>query len=394
VAALPDPMADTTTERMRRFRRLTLPTPVFAPTSETDVAEQAATGERAPITATTAALVTLAWLALCVALYVGRGLLMPIAISVMLGFLLRPPVRWLRRRGLREPIGAGVVVLGGVLIVVAIARILATPASIWLERAPAVIENVSRKLQSTGGPVAQLEETAAKVEQIAAGGQPPPRQAVTPMPQRTPLLRRMFGNLTDFVGGMFSVIFLTYFLLASGDLFMRKMSDMMPRGRARMPREISLEIETSVSRYLRTVTWINIGLGLATWGVLAALGMPNAGLFGLIAGVLNIVPYLGAVATAGIIGLAAVASFESLGHALLMPGAFLLLNLIEANVVTPVLLGREFPLNAVAVFVGLLFWGFVWGVPGAILAVPMMVTLKIVADRVPSLRPLGEFLGP
>ena len=394
MAALPDPMADTTTERMRRFRRLTLPTPVFAPTSEMEVPELTSPTERAPITATTAALVTLAFLATCMALYVGRGLLMPIAIALMLGFLLRPPVRWLRKRGLRESIGAGIVVLGGVLIVVAIARILAAPASIWLERAPEVIENVSRKLQSTGGPVAQIEETAAKVEQIATGGQPRPRQAVTPVPQRTPLLRRMFGNLTDFVGGTFSVIFLTYFLLASGDLFMRKVSDMMPRGRARMPREISLEIELSVSRYLRTVTWINIGLGLATWGVLAALGMPNAGLFGLIAGVLNIVPYLGAVATAGIIGLAAVASFESLGHALLMPGAFLLLNMIEANVVTPVLLGREFPLNAVAVFVGLLFWGFVWGVPGAILAVPMMVTLKIVADRVPSLRPLGEFLGP
>ena len=393
MVALPEPMADTT-ERMRRFRRLTLPTPVFAPTSELEVPEPGPAGERAPITATTAALVTLAALALCVALYVGRGLLMPIAISLMLGFLFRPPVRWLRKRGLKEAIGAAIVVLGGVLIVVGIARILAAPASSWLERAPAAIESVSRKLRSTGGPVAQIEETAAKVEQIATGGQPPARQAVTPQPQRTPILRRMFGNLTDFVGGTFSVIFLTYFLLASGDLFMRKMSDMMPRGRARMPREISLEIETSVSRYLRTVTWINIGLGLATWGVLAALGMPNAGLFGLIAGVLNIVPYLGAVATAGIIGLAAVASFESLGHALLMPGAFLVLNMVEANVVTPVLLGREFPLNAVAVFVGLLFWGFVWGVPGAILAVPMMVTLKIVADRVPSLRPLGEFLGP
>jgi predicted PurR-regulated permease PerM len=387
-------MADTTTERMRRFRRLTLPTPVFAPTSEMEVPELGPPTERAPITATTAALVTLACLATCVALYVGRGLLMPIAIALMLGFLLRPPVRWLRKHGLKEAFGAGIVVLGCVLIVVGIARILAAPASSWLERAPEAIESVSRKLRSTGGPVAQIEETAAKVEQIATGAQPPARQAVTPVPQRTPILRRMFGNLTDFVGGTFSVIFLTYFLLASGDLFMRKMSDMMPRGRARMPREISLEIETSVSRYLRTVTWINIGLGLATWGVLAALRMPNAGLFGLIAGVLNIVPYLGAVATAGIIGLAAVASFESLGHALLMPGAFLLLNMIEANVVTPVLLGREFPLNAVAVFVGLLFWGFVWGVPGAILAVPMMVTLKIVADRVPSLRPLGEFLGP
>jgi predicted PurR-regulated permease PerM len=357
-------------------------------------ASAAEEGEIKPANAMTIAVVALAVLATCFALYVGRGLIMPIAIAVMLGFLLRPPVRWLKRRGLREPIGAAIVVLGSVLIVVLIVRILAAPASSWLARAPEAIEEFSEKLQQTGGAVAQIEETAAKVEQIASGVQPTPRQAATPQPARTPLLRRMFGDVTDFVGGIFSVIFLTYFLLASGDLFMRKMTDMMPRGRARMPREISAEIETSISRYLRTVTLINIGLGLATWGVLAALGMPNAGLWGMLAGVLNVVPYLGAVATAGILTLAAVASFDSLGQALLMPGAFLLLNLIEANVVTPVLLGREFPLNPVAVFVGLLFWGFVWGVPGAILAVPMMVTLKIVCDRSPSLRPIGEFLGP
>ncbi len=388
-------MSDTTTERMRRFRRLSLPAPVFsstAPTVEMEAPDRAT--DRQPVTASTIALVLLAVIATCFALYAGRGLLMPIIVSVMLGFLLRPPVRWFHRRGLREPIGAGIVVLGSVLIVVGIVRILAAPASTWLARAPQAVEEFSSKLQRTGGAVAQLEETAAKVEQIASGGQPAARQAVTPVPARTPLLRRMFGDLTDFAGGIFSVIFLTYFLLASGDLFMRKMTDMMPRGRARMPREISTEIETSVSRYLRTITLINIGLGLATWGVLAALKMPNAGLWGMLAGVLNVVPYLGAVATAGVLTLAAVASFDSLGHALLMPGAFLLLNLVEANVVTPVLLGREFPLNAVAVFVGLLFWGFVWGIPGAILAVPMMVTLKIVCDRFLALRPLGELLGP
>ena len=385
-----------TIERMRRFRRLSLPAPVFSPTAPTvemEAADRPGT-ERAPITASTVALVLLAFIATCFALYAGRGLLMPIIVAVMLGFLLRPPVRWFFRRGLREPIGAGIVVLGSVLICVGIVRILAAPASTWLARAPQAIEEFSSKMRRTGGAVAQIEETAAKVEQIASGGQPAARQVVTPVPARTPLLRRMFGDLTDFAGGIFSVIFLTYFLLASGDLFMRKMTDMMPRGRARMPREISTEIETSVSRYLRTVTLINIGLGLATWGVLALLRMPNAGLWGMLAGVLNIVPYLGAVATAGVLTLAAVASFDSLGHALLMPGAFLLLNMIEANVVTPVLLGRQFPLNAVAVFVGLLFWGFVWGVPGAILAVPMMVTLKIVCDRLRSLRPLGELLGP
>lgn len=383
-----------TTERMRRFRRLSLPAPVFQPTSEMEV--EPAPVDQTPASATTVALVTLAFLSVCVALYVGRGLLMPIAIAIMLGFLLRPSVRWFRARGLKESIGAGIVVLGGVLIAVGTARILAAPASIWLQRAPAVVENVARKLQSSSGPVAQLEATAEKVEQIASGGTPRPtttRQVVS-SPARTPLLRRMFGDVTDFVGGIFSVIFLTYFLLASGDVFMRKVTHMMPRGRARMPREISAEIESSITRYLRTVTLINIGLGLATWGVLAALRMPNAALFGMLAGVLNVVPYLGAVATAGILGLAAIASFDSLGYALLIPGAFLLLNMIEANVVTPVLLGREFPLNPVAVFVGLLFWGFVWGVPGAILAVPMMVTLKIFCDRVPSLRAVGAFLGP
>lgn len=384
-----------TTERMKRFRRLSLPTPVFAPSATTaEMAGVDAAPDTGPVSASTISLVTLALIASGFALYFGRGLVMPIVTSVMLGFLLRPPVRWMRRRGLKEPMGAAIVVVGGVLIVVLIARILVGPATSWLERAPAAIENVAKKLRSTGGPVAQIEETAAKVEQIASGAQPAARQVVTPAPATTPLLRRMFGPLTNLAGGVFSVIFLTYFLLASGDLFTRKMTDMMPRGRARMPREISAEIESSVSRYLLTVTLINIGLGLATWGVLAALGMPNAALWGMVAGVLNIVPYLGAVATAAILTLAAVVSFESLGRALLMPGAFLLLNLIEANLVTPVLLGRQFPLNAVAVFVGLLFWGFVWGVPGAILAVPMMVTLKIVCDRVPSLQAFGEFLGP
>lgn len=389
-------MADTT-ERMRRFRRLTLPSPVFAPSTTTaEMAGEEPPTERPPLTPGTVSLVILAFLATCAALYIGRGLIMPIAIAVLLAFLLRPQVRWMRRRGLREPIGAAIPVLGGVLIVILLARLLAAPASTWIARAPDAIESVSLKLQRTTGAVAQLEETAAKVEQIASGTTDTARSrqpVTTPAPPRTPLLRRMFGNLTEFVGGIFSVIFLTYFLLASGDLFMRKMSDMMPKGRARMPREISAEIETAVSRYLRTVMLINLGLGLATWGVLALLGMPNAPLWGMVAGVLNVVPYLGAVATAGILFVAALASFDSVAQALLMPGAFLLLNLIEANVVTPVLLGREFPLNPVAVFVGLLFWGFVWGIPGAILAVPMMVTLKIVCDRVPSLYAIGELLG-
>ncbi|MGQ0539082.1 MAG: AI-2E family transporter [Gemmatimonadaceae bacterium] len=388
-----------TTERTLRFRRLTLPPPLFtAPNVKVD--EAAAEGppvEVPPVTASSVALVSLGVLAACVALYIARGLIMPIVIALLLSYLSRPIVRWFRRRGLREPIGAGFVVIGGLLAIVLVGGLLVEPANSWLQRAPAAIDQVARQIQRVG-PVAQLEATAEKVERIAAGGGAAaatrPTAVSTPPPTRTPMLQRLFGPLTDFVAGTFSVIFLTYFLLASGDLFLRKVVRVMPQGTSRrMPREISAEIESSVSRYLFTVTLINIGLGLATWGVLQALGMPNAVLWGTMAGVLNLIPYLGAVVTALVILMAALVSFESVGHALLMPGAFLALNLIEANLVTPLLLGRHFPLNTVALFIGLMFWGFLWGIPGAILAVPMMVTLKIVCDRVPALRAFGEFLG-
>jgi len=206
---------------------------------------------------------------------------------------------------------------------------------------------------------------------------------------------RAFGGAVSLAVAGLTVTFLTYFLLASGDLFMRKLVKVLPfnADRQGVPRKISDEVELAIARYLRTTLFINIGLGIATWGLLLLLGMPNAGLWGSMAAMLNFIPYLGALLTTAVLTVAAIAVFESVSSALLVPAAFLLLNLIESNLVTPTLLGRQFPLNTVAIFIGLMLWGFVWGVPGAILAVPIMVTLKILCDRVPSLRPFGEFLG-
>jgi predicted PurR-regulated permease PerM len=121
--------------------------------------------------------------------------------------------------------------------------------------------------------------------------------------------------------------------------------------------------------------------------------MPNAGLWGTVAALLNIVPYLGAMLTLAILTVAAITVFDTMGQALLIPGAFLILNILESNVITPTLMGRQFPLNTVALFIGIMFWGYLWGIAGAILAVPMMVTLKILCDHIPALRPFGEFLG-
>lgn len=381
-----------------RTGRNSLPRPVFAPVDARVIegaVEQAVAEETKPqLTIAAASLTVISVLALCYTLFVARALVLPVVVAILLSFLLRPAVRALRALHIKEPLGAAVVVLGGVAVMGSLIILLSGPARSWIDRAPAAMGDVERKLRKVTASFGRWEATAARVEQIASGSatrSAPPAAAATP---RTPFLRRAFGGVASSFPIIVSVIFLTYFLLASGDLFMRKMMRVLPRGTEReLPKRISEEVETSVSRYLRTAVLINVGLGLATWGVLRLLGMPNAGLWGTIAGLLNIVPYLGAMLTLVILSVAAITVFDSIGQALLVPGAFLLLNILESNVVTPTLMGRQFPLNTVALFIGIMFWGFIWGIAGAILAVPMMVTLKILCDHIPALRPFGEFLG-
>jgi predicted PurR-regulated permease PerM len=381
-----------------RTGRNSLPRPVFAPAEarviEAPVEPPVAEETKPQLTIAAASLTVISVLALCYTLYVARELVLPVVVAILLSFLLRPAVRLLRTWHIREPIGAAFVVLGAVAVLGSLIILLSGPARSWIDRAPAAMGDVERKLRKVTASFGRWEATAARVEQIASGTPARTTPAPAAAAPRTPFLRRAFGGVASLFPILVSVIFLTYFLLASGDLFMRKMMRVLPRGAGReLPKKISEEVETSVSRYLRTAVLINVGLGLATWGVLRLIGMPNAGLWGTIAGLLNIVPYLGAMLTLVILGVAAITVYDSIGQALLVPGAFLLLNILESNVVTPTLMGRQFPLNTVALFIGIMFWGYIWGIAGAILAVPMMVTLKILCDHIPALRPFGEFLG-
>jgi predicted PurR-regulated permease PerM len=156
---------------------------------------------------------------------------------------------------------------------------------------------------------------------------------------------------------------------------------------------IARETEASISTYLFTVAVVNVVLGLAITLVMTLIGMPNALLWGTLAAVAEFIPYIGATVLLATLTMAGLTTFESIGHALLVPGAYLVVNLIQSQFISPMILGRRLTLNPVAILVGLVFWWWLWGVGGAFIAVPLLATLKIFCDHIESLAPIGEFLG-
>ena len=196
-----------------------------------------------------------------------------------------------------------------------------------------------------------------------------------------------------FLGAVVMTILL-YFLLASGDLFLRKVVTVLPRLEDKKRAvQMAHQIEENISIYLVSVTTINLGLGVLVGVAMWLLGMPTPWLWGAMAGLFNFVPYLGAIASATVIALVASASFDGIGQAILPPAVFFTMTSIEGNFVTPAILGRRLTLNPVVIFVSLIFWGWIWGVAGALLAVPILAVFKLFCDNIEPLSSIGEFLG-
>jgi predicted PurR-regulated permease PerM len=208
------------------------------------------------------------------------------------------------------------------------------------------------------------------------------------------LVSRIFGTTEVFLAGTLEVLILLYFLLAGGDLFLQKLIKVLPRFRDKKKAVgIARETEASISTYLFTVALVNVGEGVVVAGAMYLLHMPNAVLWGVLTVLLEFIPYLGAAAMVAILALAGLTTFESVAHALLIPATYLVINIIQSNVVSPLLLGHRLTLNPVAIFVGLALWFFLWGIPGAFLAVPLLAAFKIFCDHIEPLAAVGEFLG-
>jgi predicted PurR-regulated permease PerM len=334
-------------------------------------------------------IVLLATLAGIGALYVGREFFIPIALALLLHALLRPVVRSLEGLHVPTAVGATLVVVGLLGALGAGGFALVAPVRSWVSQLPASFEVAARKLETARHSLEQVSQaTQALTER---GGAPTAAPAAPVVP---PLLAQLFGTTATLVAGLTAVLLLLYLLLASRDLFLRKLVEVLPVFRdKRTAVEVTEAVQQAVSRYLGATLLINLGQGVAVGLALWGLGMPHPWLWGGLTVVLEFIPYLGAAGMIGLLAIAAFSQFDSIGSILLVPGTYLVITTLQNNLVSPFVYGQHLQLNPVAVFVGVLFWWYLWGVAGAFLAVPFFATLKIVADHVEGLAPVATFLG-
>jgi predicted PurR-regulated permease PerM len=336
-------------------------------------------------------------IALCVlagayTLYLARTLLMPLVLASLFALVLSPAMRLLRQ--LRVPDAASAAGLAFSLVagLGLCVYLLAQPAAEWAQRAPEGLRQVEFKLRALTGSLAGVQRMTEKIEELARldGGNTPE------VSLRGPGLAGQVVNRTEgFLVGLVATIALLYFLLAAGDLFLRKLVRVLPRFRDKVHAvAVVQEAQREIAFYLLGIVCINVGLGCATGVAMFVLGMPNPALWGVVVCVLNFIPYIGAATSFTILTLVALLSFDQIGRALLAPGAFLILATLEGQFLTPTILGKRHELNPVVMFIAVMFWAWIWGPLGAFVAVPVLVTLKVWCNHSERLAPIGEFLGP
>lgn len=331
-------------------------------------------------------------LAVLYTIYFARAVLLPVTLALLLTFLLRPLIRLLKKIKIPEVAGSAIIIL---MLIGALgygADQLADPATAWINSAPETLHSIEKKVRSLVSPVQKVTKTAEDLQQMtAAEGKEKPKVEIKNRPS---LLDTFFEGVQGFFIKGAVMAILLFFLLASGDIFVEKLSGMFPRKQDK--KEIIgmvAVIESSMSKYLLTVTAINIVEGVIVSAVMYMLGMPNPVLWGVMATFLIFIPYLGPLIGIVVVGVVALLTFENTGKALLAPALYFIIDVLQGQIITPFVLGRRFALNPVIIFIWLIFWGWAWGVPGALIAVPLLTLFKILCDHVEALGPVGKFLG-
>lgn len=324
-------------------------------------------------------------LAVIYSLAMAQRIAIPIALAFLLSLVLAPVVRWLERLHLSRGLGAGAVVLVLLSGLGYGVTSFIDPVTGWMDRAPSMLRQLERKIYPIKKTVEEVSKTAEQVDRIASVG-----AKDTVKVQGLSFKDMLYSNARGLTTGLLMTTFLLYFFLSWGQALWLKVARLIHHTEHRNQfLELSRVLEGEVSRYLLIITTINLGLGVAVAATLFAFGVPDPVLWGTAAALLNFVPYVGSLLTALLIGVTSLLAFDGLTMPGLVVACFMLLTTLEGQVITPLVLGQRLSLNPLVVFLAVVFWFWLWGVAGALMAVPMLITVKLVGDRVPPLRPFA-----
>jgi predicted PurR-regulated permease PerM len=372
------------------------------------------TGARAaPVDVRSAALTIVAVLAIVTVLRVAQAMIIPIVLAVLISYALDPVVAWLARRRVPRAASSAVLLIAVVAAAGSTLYGLRYQVTEIVAKLPESAIRIRRSLAherpaaATGTTaIQQVQKAATELQKAAdAAATPAAAPAAPPGVTRVQVESTPF-NLSDYLlwgsigivaalGQVVLVLFLVYFLLASGDLYKRKLVKIVGPSltQKKITLQILADIEHQIGTFLLIEVFTSVVVGFATWLAFRWIGLEQAAVWGLLAGINNSIPYFGPVLVTA--GTAAVGflQFGTIHMALLVAGVSLVITALEGFLLTPWLTGRASRMNAVAIFVGLLFWGWVWGVWGLLLAVPMLMVIKAVSDHVEEFKEIGELLG-
>ena len=331
-------------------------------------------------------------LAVLFTLHLGRVIFLPLTIALMFAVLFAPLLRRLKHLKIPEPVGAAILLsLVVAMLGYGVSR-LAEPASDWATRVPEAFREAEYKLRVFKKPMQEVTKATEILSKATALEGTKKVQQVEVKNDAWPM--KFFSVTGEWLLEVVTTLILIYFLLSSGDLFLEKLVKVLPRWQdKRRAVEIVRQIEAQLFQYLFTVTCINLGLGTLVGIAMYFLGMPNPLLWGAMAALLTFIPYLGHMVGIIVIMLVAALTFDEVSQVFMVGGAYGALALVEGWFATPMILGQRLEINPVVLLIGLMLWGWIWGIGGALLAVPLLVAFKIFCDHVEPLSPVGDFLG-
>ena len=334
-------------------------------------------------------------IAIIAVMYFARDFLLPVVLATFIALTLRPAVRFLAKHLVPPWLSATLLLVVLVTGGLSAGYMLSWQVSTWIDQAPQLTQAFVEKFRGLRPWLDALANLTDKLQDVSAVTSD---KAIQEVVVRQPVLPAWLVLITwyplQLAITLVATLVIAVFLMASGDLFYEKLVRVLPtltdRKRAL---HIVYDMETEVSTYVLTLAAINAGLGIAIAVTFHALGMPAPYLWGLLTFFLNFIPYVGAVTGGALSAFMAIVTFDSLGYALLIPLAFAIWSLIEFEIVNPLILSRRLQMNAVAILLSLAFWAWLWGIAGAAIAVPVLVTIKVFCDHVDGLSGLGEFLS-